>query len=233
MRNLICMLLCLAGLVFLTASDALINMSSASMMGSLESADSYKSVAVGITVGLLALGSIASILPKGLAQIGLWTVTGIAAVFSGVLTVQAVSIDYAANDHAGAIGSATRSENRKKRKALETERDQLTRKMRECERDNYFKPCASTERRLASISDQLSKISDSTVASIKAQQVDITDAVEEKAGISATTLERVMIYSRASAVPIMMSILMAGFWLFWGRFFGEAKAGVKKRFAAA
>jgi hypothetical protein len=63
--------------------------------------------------------------------------------------------------------------------------------------------------------------------------VDITDAVEEKAGISATTLERVMIYSRASAVPIMMSILMAGFWLFWGRFFGEAKAGVKKRFAAA
>ena len=58
MRNLICMLLCLAGLVFLTASDALINMSASSMMGSLESAESYKSVAVGITVGLLALAQL-------------------------------------------------------------------------------------------------------------------------------------------------------------------------------
>lgn len=233
MRNIVCMGLCLAGLILLTTSDALINMSASSMMGSADSADSYKAVAIGVTIGLLALGSIAVVIGSTAAQWGLWAVTGLAAVFSGVLTVQAVSIDYAANDHAGAIGSATRAENRSKAKALKEERAMLRMKMKECARDNYFKPCSSTESRLTEISRELSAISDSTVASVKAQKVDITGAVEQKAGISAQVLERVMIYSRAIAVPLMMAILMSGFWIFWARCFGDVKVAVKKRFAAA
>lgn len=54
-RNAICMGLCLVGLAFLTTSDALINMSASSLMGSSDSADSYKAVAIGITIGLLGL----------------------------------------------------------------------------------------------------------------------------------------------------------------------------------
>lgn len=70
-------------------------------------------------------------LEKRSAQLGLWTVVGVAAVFSGVLTIQAVAIDYAANDHYGSIGRATRSENKQQKQALKTEQSMLEYKMRE------------------------------------------------------------------------------------------------------
>lgn len=218
MRNLVCLLLCGAGALFLTASDAFINISASDVIGSSpESQASAQYVAIGVTLALLALGSIASILNNKLAQMGLWLVVGVAAVYSGVLTVQAVSIDYTANDHSGAIQSERRHANEQKIAQYNFELKELKRKMRECELDRYFTPCQGTEARIAALSGLIAQSADDNVASKMAQKIDITDAVEQKAGIPGLWVERIGIYSRAIAVPLLMSLLMMGFWFFWER----------------
>jgi len=230
MRNVICMLLCGAGVAYLTASDAFINMSASSVIGSSpESMKSARYVAVGVTIGLLALGSIASVLKCKISQGGLWAITSLAALFSAVLTVQAVSVDYAANDHSGSIQSERRRANNNKIDQYQDELERLNRKMKECERDRYFAPCRLTERRIAALSDRIAEASDDNVLSKRAQKVDITEAVEEKAGIPGIWLERAGIYTRALAVPFMISILMMGFWAFWGQIWGDYRLKKPKK----
>jgi len=231
MRNFICMLLCGFGAVFLSTSDAFINKSASAIMGSTgDSAFSHQLVAIGVVIGLLALGSIASITKDRATQCGLWLTVLVAGLFSASLTIQAVSIDYASNDGSGRIEHNRQNGNEKKIERWESEIKMLNKKMKECERDNYFVPCSITERRLATLSNKIEDALDDTVDSQRAEQIDITDAVEAKSGLPGYVIERVGIYARAFAVPVMMSALMAGFWMFWGRLVGDAP--LKRRAAA-
>jgi len=230
MKNTVGKYLCGAGVIMLASSDAYTNLAASVILGSSNnSQNGIKFIAVGVVVGLMAMGSLASIVKSGPFKLFLWSIVGVASVFSAVLTIQAVSVDYAANDHGGTIQNERQYANDKKIKQYEREIDSLEKKIKECERDRYFKPCESAQRRIATLSTLIASASDDSLKAELAKQVDITDAVEEKAGISGQLVERVGIYARALFTPLMMSVLMFGFWEFWGLCRAEKKR--KKKLA--
>jgi len=223
-RYCVCALLCFAGMAFLGFSDALINFSASSVVGSSpESRTSAQYVAIGITVALAAIGGIFTLVDKELYKVALAFVVLVAALFSAGLTVQGTSIDYAANEHNGSIQHDRRSKNGDKINNYKSELKELRRKMKECERDNYYMPCKMTERRIAAITDKMADISDDSVSSKLAQKIDITDAIEAKSGLPAVYIERSIIFARAFAVPLLIAVLSWGFWEFVHLIFGAWK----------
>jgi len=218
-RYLICTLLCGAAVLFLASSDGMVNIAASNVIGSsAESREAAKQVAIGVVVGLMALGSVVTLLKSKTAVFGVHVVTFIAAVFSATLTIQATSIDYAANDDSGSMQRYNRKQNAASIEDLKEEQDTLKDKMDECRDDNYYGACAGTEARLAQITDEIKELREDNKASVMTQKIDIGDSVQEKAGIPALWLERATIYARAFCVPFMISVLMMGFWMFWGRF---------------
>jgi len=218
-RYLICTLLCGAAVLFLASSDGMVNIAASNVIGSsAESREAAKQVAIGVVVGLMALGSVVTLLKSKSAVFGVHVVTFIAAVFSATLTIQATSIDYAANDDNGSTERYNRKQNAASIRELKEEKEKLDEKMDECRDDNYYGACVSTEARLAQITDEIKELREDNKASVMAQKIDIGDSVQEKAGIPALWLERATIYARAFCVPFMISVLMMGFWMFWGRF---------------
>jgi hypothetical protein len=219
MKDLICMIFCGVALFFLASSDALINMSSSSVLGSTDDSQlSFKAVAVGITVALLACGSIAHALDNKMAIAGVWFCVALATCFSAVLTIQSASIDYLANDKSNRIQNAVRNNNERSIKDLKDEKREIQKLIDECKKDQHFASCALSYRRLEQISTEITKLRRDNSASIRSEEIDITDAVELKAGIDGATLERIGIYSRAIGVPVLISLCMFGFWTFQSRY---------------
>ncbi len=224
MKNIICMLLCGVGVALLATSDAFVNMSASSVIGSThDSQFSFKIVAVGITVALLATGSIAHALNHKGAIVCVWLVTIIACGFSAVLTIQSTAIDYQANDQSKRIQKNVQNNNDHSIADLKDEKKQIQKKIDECKKDQYFAPCASAYRRLASLSTQITNLRRDNTASVRAQEIDITDAVSAKAGIDGHIIERAGIYLRAIGVPLLISLMMFGFWEFASRHFEKKK----------
>jgi hypothetical protein len=218
MKNIVGMCLCLAGVVLLATSDAFVNMSASSVLGSTQDSQfSFKAVAVGITIALLATGSIAHLLNNKLAIGGVWIITILACGFSAVLTIQSTAIDYQANDQSKRIQKNVQNNNDDSIADLKEEKREIQKKIDECKKDQYFAPCAGSYRRLEAISNQITDLRRENTASVRAQEIDITDAVSAKAGIDGHIIERVGIYLRAIGVPLLISLLMFGFWEFFSR----------------
>lgn len=223
-RYSFCALMCLVGALLLGVSDALINSSASEVVGNNEtSRASARYVAIGVTIALAAIGGVITLVKNDFFKFCLGIVAVIAALFSAGLTVQGTSIDYAANEHNGSIQHDRRSKNSDKIDAYKEELGQLKKKMKECERDNYYLPCRGTERRIATITDKIADISDDSVKSKVAQKVDITDAIEGMSGLDPVAVQRGIIFSRAFAVPLLISVLSWGFWSFVHLIFGEWK----------
>jgi hypothetical protein len=228
------MLICAAGLYLLASSDMLINVSASHVIGSTpESRESLKLVAMGCVFGLLGLGSYAAITSTKKDD---WLIRGVvllASIFSAVLTIQATSVDYASNETAGTREHARRDMNKDSIKALEKNYKAHEAKWLECERDRYFSStdCKRAGQAMEKITAQILAINSDTAQSVAAQSVDISDAVEEKAGLPAIWIERAGIYARAFFVPLMIYFLMEAFWSFWSVFFKESKSNIKKRMA--
>lgn len=222
--NYLCWACCGAGMALLTASDAMINFASAIVVGSSPIAvESLKYAAIGVSVSLVATGAILRFVKKDYSKWACGVIILVAAFFSAGLTIQAASVDYAANDHGGAIQSARQEQNKEKIKQYEKEAKTLRKKMKECERDRYYEACTNTERRLAKVNDKIAAYSDDTVESKLAEKVDIGDAVFMKAGIPSLYVERGIIFARAFAVPFLISLCSFGFWSFWYEIHNEKK----------
>lgn len=218
------MWVCALAALLLAGSDLFINMSSSYVVGSTEESRlSAQLVAIGIVLGLMGLGSLAEMTENKLDNVLVKVVAFIGALFSGALTVQAMSIDYATNDQRGKIQNERQNNNDANIGVYQDELKTLKSKMAECERDRYFKPCHGTEKRIATLSDRIASINKDTTQSVAVQEVDITYAVEEKSGIAGNWMERAQIYSRAIAVPLMIYWLMVGFWKFFGQYIEERK----------
>ena len=218
----LCMSVCAVGVIYLARSDAMINVSAALMSGSSpESRESSRLIAIGVVLALLAFGSIAVATKSMLGQIAIGAAVVGATLFSAVLTIQGEAMDQAANDNSKVIQGARRSSNKANVKILNEERERLQKKMDECEADKYFGPCGVTEVRLAAITKQMTSTNDDSVSSIMNEKVNMAEAIYDKTGIPAMYVLRARIYARAFATPIMISVLMGGFWLFYGLLFGE------------
>lgn len=216
MKNLIGLILCGAGVALLTTSDAMINISASYILGSTEeSQQSAKLVAIGISISLIAIGGVLTMINDSVALYGAWTVVIIAALFSAGLTIQGVSVDYATNERGKSVQTFRRDANESKGYDLQIEKSALLRKMEECERDRYYVPCRSTENRIRDINEKLMKLNDDSVASKLAESVNVSDAVENIAGVSSASIQKLIIFSRAFCVPILIAILSFGFWSYW------------------
>lgn len=217
MKNTIGLLFCLLSVVLLAASDGLINMSASSVIGATdESRLSAKLVAPGVTIALLALGSIVVIIKDDLGKLFTWCAILFATLFSFTLSVQGMSIDYAVNDNSSKSSSYIRESNDILIGQLEDDKETNQQYIDKCERDRYFpdkchRAIADNKRITKEIRALLQKSNESAIA----ETVDITEAVETKSGISGRLIESIGIYSRAIAVPIMITICMMGFWFFW------------------
>lgn len=219
MKNIIGLILCFLSVLLLASSDGLINMSAASVIGATDdSRSSARLVAIGVTVALLALGSVVVIIKDDLGKLFTWLAVIFASIFSCTLTIQAVAVDYAVNDNSSQSSQYIRGSNDILIDSLQHDKEINQQLIDECERDRYFndkchRAIADNKRITREIAALLKKSNESAIA----QTVDITEAVETKAGISGALIETIGIYSRAIAVPIMITICMMGFWFFWER----------------
>lgn len=233
-KDFFCMILCAIGAYYFASSEAWVNISASGVLGSSgESALSAKHVAVGIVFALLALGSIAKVTKSKHGQYALWTVTGLAALFSSILTITGVSIDYAANDHSGKIQGARQDSNLANVKMWERERRELLSGLddlkSECKKDHYFGPCQRNQARISELSDKIEAANTDSMQSIMTEQVDISEAVFQKAGIPGLWVERALIYLRGIVAPILISVLMFGFWTFFENVWGEYRRSHKAK----
>lgn len=184
MKNLFCMVFCGVGVILLASSDGFVNMSASYIIGSTgESKTAATLVAVGIVISLLAVGSIISLTKSKPLKIAGVIITIVSATFSAVLTVQATSIDYAANENNVSRESNNRKDNGKQIESWEKEKKALLKMMKECERDRYYKPCSGNKERIATLSDKIELAYEENKESRIAQDVEIDYAIEEVAGL--------------------------------------------------
>lgn len=210
------MIFCGVSVGLLISSDMSINMAASGIVGAnSESRFSAKVVAAGITIALVALGSFSVIIKNSAAQLGIWIVVLIASAFSAALTVQAVSVDYAINDKGGDVYSKRQDGNERMIAMWEDQIYSLQTKMDACHRYERYKNCQGVDAKIFRLSNKIEDARNENNISEQSKTVDITDAIEEKSGLSGELVEKILIFSRAICVPIMISMLTYGFWRFF------------------
>lgn len=219
MKEKVGMLLCLVGIIALAASEMLINWSAAAIVGATEvSAWSLKAVAIGVVFTSVALGAIGFIITGFWGKFFIVCTVILTGLVQATFSIQGSSIDYASNDHSGEIQGARQSANKDNVEDLQKEKElieaDMPKQSAECEKDKWWHDCNKAKRRLTEINQQITAARNDTVDSVRSEEVDITEAIDDHAGIPGRWIELAAIWSRAFAIPPAISLLTFGFWAF-------------------
>lgn len=243
LKNVFGLLVCGFGVAWLVLSDGQVNLSASKVIGSTpESRDAAAKAALGVVAISLATGLLMTYMRAWYAKLSAFVVAILAMAFSATLTVQAVSIDYQSNDDGGDAQEERRENNedtiKKYEKNIKLWQKQVDSKTKAsegaweaCNKHERLGNCTKLDNEIKWLNYKIEKRTDE-IAALKqdntdsklSQDIDITDAVEEKAGIKGEWLETASIWLRAIVIPLFITLGSWGFWTCWEKLVKEYRA---------